>query len=61
MIKKPFECGQTDQTIDVMNHVNLKIFCLYDWDVKDLPQKITSKATRLKKVLSHESWSRLSH
>lgn len=41
MIKNPFEDSQTDQTRDLENRVNLQIFCLDDWGVKDLPQKIS--------------------
>lgn len=37
MIKKPFEGSQTDQTIDLMNRVNLQFVCLYD---RDLPQNV---------------------
>jgi len=39
MIKNPFEDSQTDQIRDAINHVNLQIFCLDDWDVKDLTAK----------------------
>lgn len=39
MIKKPFECGQTDQTIYVMNHNKPKDFLFIRLGCKRLAAK----------------------